>query len=57
MVENIHTTKDIPVRNNVKHLSWFCDFLEISERLSDKIPTYDKEVWDVVFTLLLKVLD
>ena len=32
--------KDVPVRNRCQ-FSWFCD------GLSDKIPTYDKEVWEV----------
>ena len=35
-----HHNKDIPVRNKCQ-FSWYCD------GLSDKIPAYDKEVWDV----------
>ena len=32
--------KDVPIRNKCQ-FSWFCD------GFSDKIPTYDKEVWEV----------
>ena len=35
-----HHNKDIPVRNKCK-FSWYCD------GLSDKIPSYDREVWEV----------
>ena len=36
--------KDVPVRNKCQ-FSWYCD------GMSDKIPTYDKEVWEVAFYL------
>ena len=35
-----HHDKDVPVRNKCQ-FSWYCD------GLSDKIPSYDKEVWEV----------
>lgn len=36
--------KDVPIRNKCQ-FSWYCD------GMSDKIPSYDREVWDVALYL------
>lgn len=42
--------KDVPIRNKCQ-FSWFCD------GMSDKVPTYDKEVWEVSIYLAQRIFN